>query len=149
MKLTRVMIENFRGIRHLDLHLGEETVLIGENNAGKSSVLQALRVCLRDLSPRRRSLFEPYDVHLPDDQATPSTAPQIRITVWFSVDGADSTRVRRLNTAGVLQIDPLTSAYSVALRVLSVPRAAEQRRSSTTGVSLTPAASPCPKMSAG
>ena len=121
MKLTRVMIENFRGIRHLDLHLGEETVLIGENNAGKSSVLQALRVCLRDLSPRRRSLFEPYDVHLPDDQATPSTAPQIRITVWFSVDGADSMRVRRLNTAGVLQIDPLTSAYSVALRVESLP----------------------------
>lgn len=121
MKLTRVMIENFRGIRQLDLNLGEETVLIGENNAGKSSVLQALRVCLRDLSPRRRSLFEPYDVHLPDDQATPSTAPQIRITVWFSVDGADSTRVRRLSVAEVLQNDPLTSAYSVALRVVSVP----------------------------
>jgi putative ATP-dependent endonuclease of OLD family len=121
MKLTRVKIENFRGVRHLDLELGKETVLIGENNAGKSSVLQALRVCLRDLSPRRRSLFEPYDVHLPDDQATPSTAPQIRITVWFSVDGADSMRVRRLNTAGVLQIDPLTSAYSVALRVESLP----------------------------
>lgn len=121
MKLTRVKIENFRGIRHLDLHLGEETVLIGENNAGKSSVLQALRVCLRDLSPRRRSLFEPYDVHLPDDQATPSTAPQIRITVWFSVESADSMRVRRLSAAGVLQIDPLTSAYSVALRVESLP----------------------------
>ena len=46
MLLTRLQIENYRGIKSLDLALGETTVLIGENNSGKTTVLHALRACL-------------------------------------------------------------------------------------------------------
>ena len=42
MRIARVRIRNFRGIRSLDLDLGPVTVLIGENNSGKTSVLDAL-----------------------------------------------------------------------------------------------------------
>ena len=38
VKLRTLRIENFRGIQALDLELGDVTVLIGENNAGKTTV---------------------------------------------------------------------------------------------------------------
>ncbi|MBI2567012.1 MAG: AAA family ATPase [Candidatus Schekmanbacteria bacterium] len=46
MKLTDIKIENFRGVRSLHLPLDGLTVLIGENNAGKSTVLEAIRLVL-------------------------------------------------------------------------------------------------------
>ena len=41
MKLDRIEIAGFRGIRRLSLSLDELTVLIGENAWGKSSLLDA------------------------------------------------------------------------------------------------------------
>lgn len=46
MQITRLLIENFRSIRKLEVELGESTVLIGRNNAGKTAVLDALRIAL-------------------------------------------------------------------------------------------------------
>ncbi len=43
MKLKSVKIENFRAIKMLELELHPQlTVLVGENGAGKTSVLDAL-----------------------------------------------------------------------------------------------------------
>lgn len=41
--IKSVKIERFKSIHHLEVELGEVTVLVGPNNAGKSSVLQALQ----------------------------------------------------------------------------------------------------------
>lgn len=46
MKIKRVTIENFRSIRHAEVELGETTVLIGPNNAGKTAILEAIRIAL-------------------------------------------------------------------------------------------------------
>ncbi|MDP2959103.1 MAG: DUF2813 domain-containing protein [Longimicrobiales bacterium] len=46
MILTQVSIENFRGIPSLSLGLGRTTVVIGENNHGKTSLLDVLERCL-------------------------------------------------------------------------------------------------------
>ena len=46
MKLKDLTIMNFRGIRSLVLPLDGLTVLIGENNAGKSTILEAIRLVL-------------------------------------------------------------------------------------------------------
>ena len=108
MRIARVGIRNFRGIRSLDLDLGLITVLIGENNSGKTSVLDALKFCLRELSPRRRIVFSGMDFHLTDGQAEPSSADPIEIEVMFSDspdDHWDDELVGRLNRAGILQID--------------------------------------------
>jgi recombinational DNA repair ATPase RecF len=53
MRLHRIQIDNFRGITSLDLTLGDTTVLIGENNTGKTAVLDALRFALREVKLRR------------------------------------------------------------------------------------------------
>ena len=108
MRITRVRIRNFRGIRDLEIELGKVTVLIGENNSGKTSVLDALKLCLRDLSPRRRFVFDGLDFHLPDGHSEPTSADRIEIEVMFSDrpdEEWDDELVGRLNRARILQVD--------------------------------------------
>ena len=119
MRVTALLIENFRGIRRLDLDLGEITVLIGENNSGKTAVLDALRLCLRDLGPRRRVVFDALDFHLTDAAAEPASAEPIRIEITFSERPKGEwgdTLVRRLNRHNVLQVDDDECSH-VILRV--------------------------------
>ena len=121
MKITAVRIRNFRGIRSLDLELGPVTVLIGENNTGKTSVLDALKLCLRDLGPRRRTVFDVLDYHLTDSEAEPSSTDPIEIELTFSDradDEWDDGLVGRLNRVRVLQIDDKGRNH-VRLRVTS------------------------------
>lgn len=108
MRVTTLRIENFRGIKRLDLDLEELTVLIGENNTGKTAVLDALRICLKDLGPRRRVVFDALDFHLSDAASEPADADPIRIEVTFSEQTAgewDDALVGRLNRDNVLQVD--------------------------------------------
>ena len=119
MRATTLRIENFRGIKRLDLDLDEITVLIGENNTGKTAVLDALRICLRDLGPRRRVVFDALDFHLADAASEPVTADPIRIEVAFSERMAgewSDALVGRLNRDDVLQVDDADLGH-VILRV--------------------------------
>jgi putative ATP-dependent endonuclease of OLD family len=47
VKIRRLHIRNFRCLRDVEIPLDDVTVLIGENNAGKSALLDALRLALR------------------------------------------------------------------------------------------------------
>ena len=119
MRITAVKIRNFRGIKSLELELGPVTVLIGENNSGKTSVLAALKLCLRDLGPRRRVVFEPLDHHLSDSRAEPSSADPIEIEVTFADspnEPWDDDLLRRLGRLGMLQVDG-AGGHSIRLRV--------------------------------
>ena len=119
MRIASVCIENFRGIKHLDLDLGEVTVLIGENNSGKTSVLDALRLCLRDLGPRRSVIFDALDFHLPDADAEPSSADPIRIEIAFSEQETGEwgdTLTGSLSRSRILQVDDRGRGH-VILRV--------------------------------
>lgn len=108
MKLRKLKIQNFRGIQSLDLDIDDTTVLIGENNSGKTAVLDALRLCLRDLGPRRSVVFDPFDFHLKDAGAEPYSADPIELTITFSedVEGEwDNQLVGRLSRHKILQVD--------------------------------------------
>lgn len=83
MFLKKINIQHFRGIEDLTLELDDICVLIGENNAGKSTVLDALRICLTR-SFRRGNSFDEYDYHLPDAKTEPSKAKPIQITLTFA-----------------------------------------------------------------
>lgn len=92
MRITRVTIKNFRGLKHVELDLGPTTVLIGENNSGKTSVLDALRLCLRELGPRRRLVFDSLDFHLKDGTTEPQSAEPIEIEILFSGEGSGNLK---------------------------------------------------------
>ena len=83
MRLTTVKIRNFRCIKDLTVDLDETTVLIGENNSGKTAFLEAIRLCLERLRGRGRGPFDEYDYHLPDDESTPAGAAPIEIELSF------------------------------------------------------------------
>lgn len=107
MNLSTLRIENFRGIKDLTIDFDPITVLIGENNSGKTAVLDAIRIALRDLRSKRGLVFDPLDFHLKDDKAEPSGADAIKLTLTF-LDAIPNTwskeAVSALNRAKVLQV---------------------------------------------
>lgn len=84
MFLKTIEIRNFRGIEELILELDDVCVLIGENNAGKSSVLDALRLCLTRSLTRKGNAFDEYDYFLSAEAGEPSSASPIEIILRFS-----------------------------------------------------------------
>jgi putative ATP-dependent endonuclease of OLD family len=113
MQIKDITIKNFRGIESLKLPLGRLTVLIGENNTGKSSILTVMyKVLSRGLVSRKSGQFEGYDFHLNDDTSTPQTAGDIAIVLHFAEDENDQWTdevVQQLNK--VIQLD-LESGYN-------------------------------------
>ena len=98
MHLTKIQISNYRGIKNLDLDLAPTTVLIGENNCGKTTVLHALRACLQTLKNSGRSTpFDEFDFHFDSQTADPTTAPKIEIILIFeeSKPGEWSNKIKK------------------------------------------------------
>jgi putative ATP-dependent endonuclease of the OLD family len=119
MKLRRIQIENFRGITNLDLELGDTTVLIGENNTGKTAVLDALRFALRDIRSRRGCAFDTYDFHLSSATSDLASSPAISIRLTFCEESPGDwgdKRLARLGRAKIVQID-LNGCASIILKV--------------------------------
>ena len=79
MHLSCMTIENFRGIDALQLDFEETTVLIGENNTGKSSVLRALAICLGVGSAN-------LELEAADFQQHRDVPPPIRLGLTFCED---------------------------------------------------------------
>jgi putative ATP-dependent endonuclease of OLD family len=84
MMLTRLTIENFRGVAHLAVEIDQTTVLIGENNTGKTTVLEALHICLTRALTRRGAPFDEFDFYMATATAEASSAPPIAITLNFA-----------------------------------------------------------------
>ncbi|MYR40988.1 AAA family ATPase [Streptomyces sp. SID5910] len=67
MRLEHIRINNFRGLGQVDMPFSQFGCLIGENNAGKSSVFQALNLFLRSGSTTETdflSLAQPVRIQL-------------------------------------------------------------------------------------
>lgn len=60
MRVSRIRIENFRGVKSAELLLPSHGVLIGDNNTGKTTVLEALDLAL---GPDRLNRKPPVDEH--------------------------------------------------------------------------------------
>ncbi|WP_137387894.1 ATP-dependent nuclease [Rhodoligotrophos defluvii] len=89
MKIYSVTIENFRGIRSTTIVLPDHAVLIGDNNTGKSSVIEAIDLVLGPDRLNRRPPVDEHDfwqgryvVPPPEgENAAPEEGPKIRIDV--------------------------------------------------------------------
>jgi len=60
MKIVRLKVDNFRGIKSTELIFQGNTVLVGDNNSGKSTILEAIDLVL---GPERLSKFPVIDEH--------------------------------------------------------------------------------------
>jgi putative ATP-dependent endonuclease of OLD family len=75
MQVSRLTIENFRGIKRAELHFGGHTLLIGANNVGKSTICEALDLVLGPDRLSRTPPVQEFDFfnarYLSDDGRTP------------------------------------------------------------------------------
>ena len=120
MFLERLDIVNFRGIRELSLDFAPTTVLIGENNTGKSTILAALQTCLSRSLNRRAGVFTEYDYHLPDKDTQPVDSDAIEIRLRFAENDANEWPDEVTQILGeAVQVDDCDRQV-VLLRVRSV-----------------------------
>ena len=62
LRLAEVRVQDFRALRDVSVRLeGKTTVLVGENNSGKTSFLDAIAVALRERAPRMEDLYRGPD----------------------------------------------------------------------------------------
>ncbi|MDW3210872.1 MAG: AAA family ATPase [Reichenbachiella sp.] len=86
MYLEKFIIKNFRGINNVSLTFNKGlNVLIGENNAGKSAIIDALRICLSYGNQRRDIYITKSDFHL-DKNAISENADSIEFHLHFHID---------------------------------------------------------------
>ena len=118
MRITRLRIENFRSIKKLDMELGDTTVFIGPNNAGKTAILDAVRIALTRRWGQRGTGFTEYDVHLAaetdDPKASPGVSIELRAEEAAPGDWPDGVQ-QALDD--IVQADPITGKSSITLNV--------------------------------
>ena len=119
MRLTNVRIRNYRCIRDISIDLDETTVLIGENNSGKTAFLHAIRACLGDLRSRSTRLFHEYDYHLPDHESSPTDSAPIEIELIFSEPEPDSWSDAFVREVDNIAVTDLTNRYLIRFRLIS------------------------------
>lgn len=88
MKLTRLIIENYRNFEELDLEISNMNVVFGANDIGKTNLLSAIRMLL---DPQcRRNGFVDSDYHLKD------TSKKIRIVLGINVSDEDDEDTKKI-----------------------------------------------------
>jgi putative ATP-dependent endonuclease of OLD family len=88
MLLRSVQIENFRALKSAKINFDPTTVLIGENDCGRSSVMEAVALALGWNSPEGGFCFQPYHLHRPANDLHSAPAP-ISISIDFCESAAD------------------------------------------------------------
>ncbi len=84
MRLSSIRIQNFRGIKDLTLNLEPDvTVLIGENNSGKTSVLEAARFGLDLVKSDKTCSFTDFDFFRTETTKHISQCNRIILTYIF------------------------------------------------------------------
>jgi putative ATP-dependent endonuclease of OLD family len=119
MKLRRVKIKNFRCLVDVEIPIRDTTILVGENNSGKTAFLDALRIALRGLTGRGNP-FSEYDYYMCKHGDSPETSDGIEIELWFCEDSSDewpASLVQALNE--IIQTDPTKDLDSIGIRVSS------------------------------
>jgi len=80
MRLARIQIRNFRCLQDVSFTLTKTTVLIGENNVGKSAVLECLNAILGQVRAER---FQPEDLFTSVKNNPPEKRDPIEVELEF------------------------------------------------------------------
>lgn len=76
--------------------MSDMTVLIGENNCGKTTVLDSLRKCMEVSEANKNNIFSKYDYHFESRESDINDVPPIEIKLVFgSIDSSDFTEDHR------------------------------------------------------
>jgi putative ATP-dependent endonuclease of OLD family len=86
MYLEKFIIKNFRGIENITLTFNKGlNVLIGENNSGKTAIIDSLRICLSYGNQRRDIYISESDFHIDRDKISDKYS-DIEFHMHFHID---------------------------------------------------------------
>ncbi|MBF2759558.1 MAG: AAA family ATPase [Ectothiorhodospiraceae bacterium AqS1] len=118
MKLTRIRIRNFRCLREVDLCVDPTTVLIGENNVGKTSILEAVRIALSQRWEQQGAGFGEKDFFTKESATESRPREPISVELVFAESDIGEWSPDILSDlGGYQQADPLSNLNAVCLRV--------------------------------
>jgi putative ATP-dependent endonuclease of OLD family len=121
MKLRQLAIKNFRNLADVVVPIGDTTVLVGENNSGKTSLLEMLQIVLpRSLAAARTIPFDEYDYYMSKAGDSPQTSEGITIEMWFHEDAPNEWPDSLIqDLTDIIQTDPVKDRDSIGLRLAS------------------------------
>ncbi len=93
MQVCRVALRHFRGVDAGTVYLDGDTLLVGSNSVGKSTVCEALDLVLGPERMFRRPVIDEYDFYASRYQEADGALPEIRIEVVLT-DLTPETRRR-------------------------------------------------------
>lgn len=120
MKIKSLHFKNFRCLVDVSIDLDDVTVIIGENNTGKTAVLDGLRFITSRAPQRRQATIAEYDFHMADKNSDPKKSDPaiVELTVAESkTDEWPEEITQSLNE--IIQTDPVAEIDSINLRCSS------------------------------
>ena len=88
MHIASIRIRNFRALKDVEIPLARSTVIIGENNSGKSSVLDCVSLALGRRWGQRGTGFSDYDVTVLNEMFTDDAAQPKNTSTDATADDA-------------------------------------------------------------
>ena len=120
MRLRELRIKNFRNLVDVQSPIDDTTVLVGENNSGKTALLDALRIALPRTGFGKVNPFDEYDYHMATPDASPQTSDGIVIELWFRESESGEWAEPIIQAlAEIIQTDPIRDLNSIGLRLSS------------------------------
>lgn len=87
MRISKIEIRNFRGFKKEVIELDDITVFVGENNTGKSTILDAIKMVIGSQDWNEK--FSKYDYHLNTSTSQPGDAGEILLRIEASEEQED------------------------------------------------------------
>jgi len=120
MKVNLLSVQNFRCLKDMEIPLGDTTVIIGENNAGKTAIIDALRIALTRGTSRGSSVFSEYDFYMETEDSDPRSGIEIELRVNFQETEENEWSDEMIQSLGeVAQLEPQSGIQSVHIRATS------------------------------
>ena len=120
MKLREVVVKNFRNLVDVHIPVADTTVLVGENNAGKTALLDALSVALPRSAFGRTNPFDEFDYHMSKPDEAPQTSQGVVIGLWFREDNPDEWPKAVIQALSeIVRTDPIRDINSIGIRLTS------------------------------
>ena len=88
IELVKMHIENFKGIKELDISFGKNTKIYGQNATGKTSIVDAYNWCLFDKNSLGEAKFQIRPLDANNNQIN---HVEIKVVVTLIIDGREIT----------------------------------------------------------
>ena len=121
MYLSRIELENFLGIRTARIDLNETTVLIGENNSGKSAILEAICKVLSIQRNNKPFVIQTHEFHQVKTGGQYVPAGDIRIALTFRERQPNEWSGLQSNEMGLHLPDDKNVIQELTIEVTAAP----------------------------